>query len=219
MKKQDENVLTKEEINNVLDKLYKLYPNAQCELQYNTPFELLISTILSAQCTDLTVNKVTRELYEKYNTPEAMLTLTQEELGEKIKSCGFYKMKSTNILNTCNILVTKYNSNVPEYREELMNLPGVGRKTANVVISNAFGQAAIAVDTHVFRVSNRIGLANSENVNDTEKQLMRNIPKKKWSDAHHWIIYHGRRVCKARKPLCEECTLIEKCVYYRKMTK
>ncbi|WP_129596146.1 endonuclease III [Anaerophilus nitritogenes] len=209
--------LTKKEINIVLDKLYQMYPEAVCELVFKSPFELLISTILSAQCTDIRVNKITKELYKEYNTPQAFIRLTEEELGEKIRSCGFYRMKSKNILATCRILIEEYNEEVPSNREELMKLPGVGRKTANVVMSNAFSKPAIAVDTHVFRVSNRIGLASSDNVEETEQQLMKNIEKEKWSDAHHWIIYHGRRVCKARKPLCEECLLWEECLYYKGM--
>ncbi|WP_053956618.1 endonuclease III [Inediibacterium massiliense] len=211
--------LTKKEIHTVLNKLYQMYPEAVCELVFQSPFELLISTILSAQCTDVRVNKVTKELYKKYNTPQAFITLTEEELGEKIRSCGFYRTKSKNILATCRILIEEYNGEVPSSREELMKLPGVGRKTANVVMSNAFSKPAIAVDTHVFRVSNRIGLASSNNVEETEQQLMKNIEKEKWSDAHHWLIYHGRRVCKARKPLCEECSLCEECLYYKEMIK
>lgn len=212
-------MLTKKERDIVLEKLYNMYPNAVSELDYKNAFELLISTILAAQCTDVRVNKVTSKLYKEFNTPEKFLTLTEEELGEKIRSCGFYKMKSKNILNTCRILMEEFDSQVPDNREDLMKLSGVGRKTANVVISNAFGKAAIAVDTHVFRVSNRIGLAHSHNVDETEQQLMKNIPEERWSDAHHWLIYHGRRICKARKPLCEKCPLTEECLYYRKMVR
>lgn len=207
-------MLSKKKIKEVLKILSEMYPDADSELIYNTPFELLISTILAAQCTDKRVNAVTAELYKKYNTPERFLELNEEELGKLIKSCGFYRMKAKNILNTCRILVERYDSKVPETIEELMELPGVGRKTANVVVSNAFGKAAIAVDTHVFRVSNRIGLANSDDVFETEKQLMKNIDKKLWSQAHHWLIYHGRRVCKARKPKCEICSLSSYCMFY-----
>ncbi|WIF94973.1 endonuclease III [Caminicella sporogenes] len=210
------NMLLKKEIKEVLKILNDMYPDAESELVYSTPFELLISTILAAQCTDKRVNSVTKELYKKYNTPQKFLELNEQELGEMIKSCGFYRMKSKNILNTCKILVEKYNSKVPDTIEELMTLPGVGRKTANVVVSNAFGKDAIAVDTHVFRVSNRIGLANSGDVFETEKQLMENIDKKLWSKAHHWLIYHGRRVCKARKPNCKICPISKYCLYYKK---
>ena len=157
-------MLKKKDINTVLNLLLELYPDAKAELDFTNPFELLIATILSAQCTDVQVNKTTAELFKDYKSPEDFLTLTEEELGRKIYSCGFYKNKSKNILETSRILVSQYDSQVPETIEELMTLPGVGRKTANVVVSNAFGIPAIAVDTHVFRVSNRIGLADSKNV-------------------------------------------------------
>lgn len=207
--------LEKTEIDEVLKILSELYPNAESELNYSNPFELLIATILAAQCTDKRVNMITRELFKKYKKPKDYLSLTEEELGELIKSCGFYRNKSRSILNTCRILVDKYDGKVPDTREELMKLPGVGRKTANVVISNAFGKDAIAVDTHVFRVSNRIGLASSDNVDETEKNLMTNIPDNLWSQAHHWLIFHGRRICKARRPKCEICPLTDYCLYFK----
>ena len=200
-----EKVLSKEEMDEVIGILLKTYPDATVELEHSSTFELLIATILSAQCTDVRVNKITRELFKDYNTPEDFIQLTEEELGEKIKSCGFYKVKSKNILATSRIILEEFNGEVPSTMEELITLPGVGRKTANVVLSNAFGVPAIAVDTHVFRVSNRIGLAGSKNVLDTEKDLMNNIEKNMWSKAHHLLIFHGRRICKARKPLCEKC--------------
>lgn len=208
-------ILNEEDRKKVLEILGRLYPKAETELNHSNTFELLIATILSAQCTDVRVNKITKELFKKYKKPEDYLELTQEELGELIKSCGFYRNKSKHILETCKILIEDYDGQVPDTREELMKLPGVGRKTANVVLSNAFSVDAIAVDTHVFRVSNRIGLANSDNVLDTEKDLMKNIDKKLWSQAHHWLIFHGRRVCKARRPLCEECKLKDYCLYYK----
>lgn len=211
-------MLTNKEIKEVLDILYTTYPDAESELNYKNAFELLIAVILSAQCTDKRVNAVTEKMFKKFKTPEDYLELTEEELGNWIKSCGFYRNKSKNILETCRILSEKYKGEVPQTREELMELAGVGRKTANVVISNIFGQDAIAVDTHVFRVSNRIGLAHAEDVNKTEEQLMKNIPKNKWSEAHHWLIFHGRRICKARKPLCEKCPLTKLCLYYRSLT-
>lgn len=214
---KNKEILSKKQIKEVLRILEELYPEAECELVHCSPFELLISTILAAQCTDKRVNQVTTELYKKYNTPESFLELNEDELGRLIKSCGFYRMKSKNILNTCRILVQKYNSVVPGTIEELMELPGVGRKTANVVVSNAFGKDAIAVDTHVFRVTNRIGLAHSNDVFGTEDQLMENIEKKLWTQAHHWFIFHGRRICKARKPKCEICPLTNLCLYYRKI--
>jgi len=209
-----ERILDKKDRENVLDILNSSYPKAETELNHSNTFELLIATILSAQCTDVRVNKITKDLFKKYKKPEDYLELTQEELGELIRSCGFYKNKSKHILGTCKILVEEYGGKVPDTREELMKLPGVGRKTANVVLSNAFSVDAIAVDTHVFRVSNRIGLANSDNVLETEKDLMKNIDKKLWSKAHHWLILHGRRICKARRPLCEDCPLTDYCLYY-----
>lgn len=192
-------ILNKKEIEEVLESLLHLYPDAKAELDFTNPFELLIATILSAQCTDIQVNKTTDKLFKEYKTPKDYLRLTEEELGRKIYSCGFYKTKSKNILETCKILIENYDGKVPDNIEELMKLPGVGRKTANVVVSNAFGVPAIAVDTHVFRVSNRIGLADSKNVSDTELDLMKNIKKSMWTKAHHLIIFHGRRICKARK--------------------
>lgn len=207
--------LKKKEAKIVIDLLMELYPDAKAELEFTNPFELLIATILSAQCTDVQVNKTTRVLFKELKTPEDYIKLTEDELGSRIKSCGFYNTKSRNILAACNILVDKYNGKVPENIEELMELPGVGRKTANVVVSNAFGTPAIAVDTHVFRVSNRIGLADSDNVLETEKDLMNNIDKSMWSKAHHLLIFHGRRICKARKPLCQKCPLTDYCIYYK----
>lgn len=208
-------MLTKEDIKKVIDILMELYPDAKAELNYSNSFELLIATILSAQCTDVQVNKTTAKLFKELKTPSDYLKLTEEELGEKIRSCGFYKTKSKNILSTCNLLIEKFNGEIPSTLEELTTLPGVGRKTANVVLSNAFSKPAIAVDTHVFRVSNRIGLANSKNVLDTEKDLMDNIDKDMWSKAHHLLIFHGRRVCKARRPLCGKCPLKDYCIYYK----
>jgi len=215
---REKELLTKKEISRVLNILKELYPDAETELKYDNPFQLLISTILAAQCTDKRVNMVTKELYKKYKTPEDFLTLSQLQLETLIKSCGFYRTKAKNILSTCRILVEKYNSMLPTSIEELIQLPGVGRKTANVVVSNAFGKDAIAVDTHVFRVSNRIGLAHGKDVLKTEEQLMKNIPKNIWSDAHHWLIFHGRRICKARRPQCEICPIKPYCLYYKKAT-
>ncbi|GAA0117514.1 endonuclease III [Clostridium senegalense] len=198
----------------VLKILSEVYAGVTCGLTFNSPFELLISTILSAQCTDERVNIVTKELYKNYNTPEAILELTEEELGEKIRSCGFYRNKSKNIIGCCKMLIEKYDGKVPSEMEELIELPGVGRKTANVVMSNAYGKPAIAVDTHVFRLSNRIGIAKGKNVEEVEEKLMKNIPKDMWSDAHHYLIWHGRKICNARKPKCETCPIIQYCEYY-----
>lgn len=188
-----------------LRRLAAAYPDAKPALEYRTPFELLVSTMLAAQCTDRQVNKCTRVLYEKYNTPAQFAALTEEQLEPYIKSCGFFRAKGKNILATSRLLVERYGGQVPPDRDALTQLPGVGRKTANVVVSNAFGIPAIAVDTHVFRVSNRIGLADAKTVEKTEEQLMARIPQKDWSAAHHWLIYHGRRVCGAKKTRCEGC--------------
>lgn len=205
--------INKKTINAVLEILNETYAGVKCGLDFTTHYELLISTILSAQCTDARVNVVTKQLYKEYNTPKSMITLSQLELGEKIKSCGFYNNKSKNILGATKMILEKYKGEVPRTMEELILLPGVGRKTANVVLSNAFGIPAIAVDTHVFRVSNRIGLAKGKNVEVVEQQLMENIPKKMWSQAHHYIIWHGRKICKARKPDCEVCPIAPYCEF------
>lgn len=198
----------------VMDRLTEMYPEAKCELDFGSNFQLLVATVLSAQATDKKVNEVTKELFKQYKTPEDFLTLTQAELEEKIKKIGLYRNKAKNILQMCRILATEYNGEVPGSMDDLTKLPGVGRKTANVVLSNGFGIPAIAVDTHVFRVSNRIGLANSKNVDETEKQLMNALPRDKWSLAHHLLIWHGRRICEAKKPKCERCGIQEVCDFY-----
>lgn len=198
-----------------MNKLEKLYPDAKTELNGDSPFELLIATILSAQCTDVRVNIVTEDLFKELKGPADYLEIGLQDLEERIKTCGLYKTKAKNILGTCKTLLEKYGGEVPRTREELMELPGVGRKTANVVMSNAFGIPTIAVDTHVFRVSNRIGLADGKDVDKTEVQLMERIPEDQWSINHLRIILHGRRVCKARNPLCEECTINEECLFYK----
>ncbi|GAA5343855.1 DNA-(apurinic or apyrimidinic site) lyase /endonuclease III [Planifilum fimeticola] len=195
----------------IMDTLAAMYPDAHCELHFRNPFELLIATILSAQSTDRQVNKVTERLFAKYPAPEDFLSLSEEELAEEIRGLGLYRNKSKNILQTCRILVEQYQGEVPAEREALEKLPGVGRKTANVVLSNAFGVPALAVDTHVQRVSNRLGLADSDNPLETEKQLTRRIPREEWSIAHHRLIWHGRRICSARNPKCGICDLAPYC--------
>lgn len=205
----------RENIKKILDILEQTYPDAECELNYTSAFELLIATILSAQCTDVRVNKVTAELFKKYNKPEDFAKLSTAEISEEIKSCGLYKSKAQKIKETSVILCSNYGGEVPDKMEELVKLPGVGRKTANVVLSNAFGVDAIAVDTHVFRVSNRIGLVKTDTPEKTEFELMKVLPKKRWSKAHHLIIFHGRRICKARKPECNICPIVEYCDYYQ----
>ena len=196
--------------------LQTLYPDAKPALKYTTPYELLVAVILSAQCTDERVNKVTSVLFERYSTPEQMLTLSQTELERYIFSCGFYRMKAEHILSASRDIVEKYGGEVPNTIETLMTLAGVGKKTANVVYSVAFGGDAIAVDTHVFRVSNRLGLAKGKTPLEVEAGLQKAVPKEDWSKAHHWLIWHGRKVCHSRKPDCEKCALSGVCDYAKK---
>ena len=199
-----------------LAELATLYPDAKPALHYTTPYELLVAVVLSAQCTDERVNIVTEKLFQKYSTPEAMVTLSQKELEKYIFSCGFYRMKAEHILSASRDILEKFGGEVPSTIEELMTLAGVGKKTANVVYSVAFGGAAIAVDTHVFRVSNRLGLAKGSTPLAVEEELCKVIPKEDWSKAHHWLIYHGRRVCHSQKPDCESCTLAHLCDFAKK---
>ena len=199
-----------------LIELEKLYPDAKPALHYTTAYELLVAVVLSAQCTDERVNKVTSVLFEKYSTPEAMLTLTQKELEKYIYSCGFYRMKAEHILSASKDIIEKFDGEVPNTIEKLMSLAGVGKKTANVVYSVWFGGDAIAVDTHVFRVSNRLGLAKGKTPLEVESGLNKAIPKEAWSKAHHWLIWHGRKVCHSQKPECENCTLRTLCDYAKK---
>ena len=196
--------------------LKNLYPDAKPALLYTTPYELLVAVVLSAQCTDERVNIVTRELFKEYSTPEKMITLSQERLEKYIFSCGFYHNKAKHILSATADILNRFNGEVPSTIEELMSLAGVGKKTANVVYSVAFGGAAIAVDTHVFRVSNRLGLAKGKTPEEVEKGLQKAIPKNAWSKAHHLLIYHGRRVCHSRKPDCENCALNGVCDAFKK---
>ncbi|MBO8141957.1 MAG: endonuclease III [Firmicutes bacterium] len=195
----------------ILERLAEMYPGARCELNYSTPFELLVACILSAQCTDRRVNIVTARLFPRYNSPEHFAALAPEQLAEKIRDCGLYRNKARHIVELSRRLLEDYDGKVPTSREELMKLPGVGRKTANVVLSNAFGVPAIAVDTHVFRVANRIGLAEASDPLSTELQLMDAIPKELWSQAHHWLIHHGRALCSARRPQCTACPIRPYC--------
>lgn len=205
-------------VKEMLETLESLYPDARPALHYSTPYELLVAVILSAQCTDERVNKVTAELFKDYNTPEKMLLLSQKELEARIFSCGFYRNKAAHILSASRDISEKFRGQVPSTLEELQTLAGVGRKTANVVYSVAFHGDAIAVDTHVFRVANRLGLAEGKTPEQVEKGLMEVIPKDKWSKAHHLLIFHGRRVCHARKPDCENCALSRWCKYFSERT-
>lgn len=200
----------------ILKELQRLYPDARPALEYGSAYELLVAVILSAQCTDERVNKVTAELFKEHNTPEKMLSLTQEELEKYIFTCGLYHSKAAHILSASRDIVEKFGGQVPATHAELKSLAGVGQKTANVVYAVAFGGDAIAVDTHVFRVSNRLGLARAATPEKTENQLKDVIPRSDWSKAHHWLIYHGRRVCHSQKPDCVNCTLKENCEFYSK---
>ncbi|MDU5914012.1 MAG: endonuclease III [Anaerococcus vaginalis] len=209
-------ILNKIQIKELVSRLDYMYPNLDKSfLDFTTPFELLVATILSAQCTDVRVNKVTGHMFKFKNTPEDFAKMDIKEIEEYINTCGLYKNKAKNIKNASIMLIREFDGKVPNNMEDLLKLPGVGRKTANVVMSNAFGIDAIAVDTHVQRVSNRLGLANSKDVLNTEKDLRKNLPKEKWSKLHHQIIAHGRKICKARNPLCEECDLKDLCEYYK----
>lgn len=191
-------------------------PNPQTELKYSSSFELLISVMLSAQATDVSVNKATDKLYPIANTPEAIYKLGVDGLKDYIKTIGLYNTKAVNVIKTCKILIDQYNSQVPQTREALEALPGVGRKTANVVLNTAFRQIAMAVDTHIFRISNRTGIAPGKNVIDVEKRLIRLVPEEFLMDAHHWLILHGRYVCLARKPRCGSCLIEDLCEYKKK---
>ncbi|MGI6092959.1 MAG: endonuclease III [Veillonellaceae bacterium] len=195
----------------ILAVLEETYKNTTTALAYSSPFELLIAVILSAQCTDERVNIITASLFAEYNTPTKILALGQAGLEDYIKGCGLYRNKAKNIIATCELLCREHNSEVPASFEELIKLPGVGRKTANVILSQLFNIPAIAVDTHVFRVSNRLGLAEGKTPDQVELGLMESIPKAKWAAAHHWLIWHGRRICKARNPECGNCPISDMC--------
>ena len=197
-------------------KLRELDPSPDTELRYVNPFELLVAVILSAQATDISVNKATDHLYPVANTPESILALGVSGLKPYIKTIGLFNNKAENIIKTCKLLIDEHNSQVPKTREALESLPGVGRKTANVILNTAFGEPTIAVDTHIFRVSNRTGIAKGKTPLEVEKRLVRMTPDEFRKDAHHWLILHGRYVCKARKPLCGECPIVEWCEYKHK---
>lgn len=194
----------------ILAELARLYPDARPELNFSNPYETLMATMLSAQCTDKQVNKVTPAVFARFPDVKSMAAATVEELYPMVKSCGF-KSKAGNMIEACRLIMLRHGGEVPGDMAALTALPGVGRKTANVVLSNAFGVPAIAVDTHVFRVSNRLGLVDASSVEETERQLQQAIPRENWSQAHHWLIYHGRRVCKAQRPACETCALSGLC--------
>ncbi|WP_147533756.1 endonuclease III [Bacillus marasmi] len=205
-------MLTKQQIRLCLDQMGEMFPEAHCELVHSNPFELVIAVALSAQCTDVLVNKVTKNLFQKYKTPEDYLGVSLEELQGDIRSIGLYRNKAKNIQKLCSMLLEEYGGIVPNDRDELMKLPGVGRKTANVVVSVAFGVPAIAVDTHVERVSKRLGFCRwKDTVLEVENTLMKKIPKEEWSVTHHRLIFFGRYHCKAQNPQCPSCPLLDVC--------
>ncbi len=210
--------MTKKTALEILNYLKERYPNPVPKLKFNTPYELLVAVILSAQCTDDRVNKVTEVLFKQCNTPEKMLELSSEQLEKYIYSCGFYHNKAKHILSVSKDIIEKFGGEVPSDFNALKSLDGVGQKTANVVWSVAFGGDAIAVDTHVFRVSNRLGLANANTPLKVEEQLKRIIPKDRWSESHHFIIFYGREICSAKKPKCEVCQLKSYCKYFKENT-
>ncbi|MEG0798149.1 MAG: endonuclease III [Acidaminococcaceae bacterium] len=208
--------MRKEQREAIIATLETAYAGVETALHYNSAFELLVAVIMSAQCTDERVNKITARIFPAYNTPEKMGALGQAEMEQLIHDCGLFRAKAKNLLGTCHKLVADYGSVVPDNVETLMTLPGVGRKTANVIASIIYGVPAIAVDTHVFRVAHRLGLAKGSDPLSVEKELMKVLPQAKWSAAHHWLIWHGRRLCKARKPLCQECMLLTLCPFKEK---
>ncbi|MDP7978408.1 endonuclease III [Bacillus sp. WLY-B-L8] len=205
-------MLNKTQIRYCLDVMGEMYPEAHCELNHDNAFELVIAVALSAQCTDVLVNKVTKSLFQKYKTPEDYLSVSIEELQQDIRSIGLYRNKAKNIQKLCRMLIDEYDGEVPQDRDELTKLPGVGRKTANVVVSVAFGVPAIAVDTHVERVSKRLAICKwKDSVLEVEKTLMKKVPMEEWGVTHHRMIFFGRYHCKAQRPQCEECKLLELC--------
>ena len=203
---------TEAEAKEIIEKLNALFPDPKCELDYKNNYELLVAVILSAQCTDKRVNIVSKELFKEYNTPQKMLTLSQEELEEKIHSCGFYHNKAKNILSMSKSLIDNFNGEVPNDLTQLQSLAGVGRKTANVVYSEAFKGDAIAVDTHVLRVSNRLGFVKTDKTYDCERGLMEKFDKKDWGKLHIQLVHFGRYICKSQKPLCQDCPFKQICV-------
>lgn len=200
-------------IKKIFTRFKQVNPHPTTELLFSTPFELLVAVLLAAQATDVGVNKATRILFPIANTPEAFLQFSEETLMPYLKTLNLYKTKTKNLLKTCTILVERYNGQVPRTREELESLPGVGRKTANVVLNTAFGEPTIAVDTHIFRVSNRTNIAPGKTPFEVEQNLLKVVPQNFQHDAHHWLVLHGRYVCKARKPLCPNCLIADLCEY------
>ncbi len=212
---KNKNLSEMDKVEELIELFSEHYPDPTTSLDFTTTFELLVATILSAQTTDVQVNKVTSDLFKEYNKPEDFAVLSRKEMEEKIKSIGLYRNKAKFIIKTSKILLEDFDGKVPDNRTDLLKLSGVGRKTANVVLANAFQKAAFPVDTHVFRVSARLGLSSGKNVKETERELTELIPEKYWIDLHHWIIDHGRAICKAQNPDCENCFCSHLCTYYQ----
>lgn len=208
--------MNKEKRIQIFSRLREQNPNPTTELEYSSPFELLAAVLLSAQATDVGVNKATRKLFPIANTPQAIIDLGIDGLKDKIKTIGLFNTKAENLMKTCHLLIERHGSVVPQSREALEALPGVGRKTANVILNTAFGQPTMAVDTHIFRVANRTGIAPGKNVLEVEQRLLRLVPKEFLMDAHHWLILHGRYVCTARKPRCGACIIEDLCEFKQK---
>lgn len=209
----------KERLPRLLEALGALYPDAATALRYETPFQLMIATILAAQCTDKRVNQVTEKLFKKYKGPRDFAQANLEELQEDIKECGLFRNKSKSIIEASKEIVGKYDGQVPPDFKKLTKLPGVGRKTANVILANAFGIPAFAVDTHVFRLARRLGFSDKKDILGVERDLMEKVPRELWVKAHHWLIYHGKRVCRAINPRCGECALNNLCLYFKSFKK
>ncbi|MEN8236511.1 MAG: endonuclease III [Pseudomonadota bacterium] len=211
-------MLTQSQVSDLFERFAKQNPHPKTELQYANPFTLLVAVVLSAQATDKGVNKATKSLFQTVDTPQKMLDLGEDQLRESIKSIGLFKTKARNIIGLSKLLLTQHNGHVPNDRVSLEALPGVGRKTANVVLNVAFGQPTMGVDTHIFRVSNRVGLSPGKTPRDVEEGLLKVIPEHWKHHAHHWLILHGRYICKAQKPLCPECPVNDLCEYPDKTT-
>ena len=207
--------MNKIDVNKVLDILKETYPEAGCALDHGDNFQLLVSVVLSAQTTDKSVNKVTPDLFARYPDPESLASAREEDVQEIIRTIGMYRTKAKNIIALAGKLAVEFGGEVPSTREELMSLPGVGRKTANVVLAEGFGEQRIAVDTHVFRVSNRLGLVKEKDVLKTEESLMKALPDDRWTEAHHLLIFHGRNICSSQRPKCSECPVNEYCDYFK----
>lgn len=210
------NIIERKNINRIFQIFSNQNPNPETKLECSNTFTLAIAVILSAQSTDASVNKATKHLFVAYDTPQKILALGQNRLKTYIKAIGLYNTKAKNIIALCKVLIDKYDSEIPDTFDQLVQLPGIGRKTANVILNCAFGKLTMAVDTHVYRVSHRIGLSTGKTPKKVEKDLLRNIPSEWMQHAHHWLILHGRYTCKARKPLCAECAIIKYCKYYKK---